>query len=45
MGTGGFKMKVAYPTIFTEDEKNILIEVPDLGIFTEAMKKEREKAH
>ena len=27
MGTGGFKMKVAYPTIFTEDEKNILLKL------------------
>lgn len=29
-------MKVAYPTIFTDVGKNILIEVPDLGILTEA---------
>lgn len=29
-------MKVAYPTIFTETETNILIEIPDLGILTEA---------
>lgn len=29
-------MKIAYPTIFTEVETNILIEVPDLGILTEA---------
>lgn len=29
-------MKVAYPVIFTEVDTNILIEVPDLGIFTEA---------
>ena len=36
MGIGGIKMKVAYPTIFTETETNILIEIPDLGIFTES---------
>ena len=29
-------MKIAYPVIFTEVDTNILIEVPDLGIFTEA---------
>ncbi len=29
-------MKVAYPTIFTETDTNILIEIPDLGIFTES---------
>ena len=29
-------MKVTYPVIFTEVETNILIEVPDLGILTEA---------
>ena len=29
-------MKVAYPVIFTDADTNILIEVPDLGIFTEA---------
>ena len=29
-------MKVAYPTIFTETDTNILIEIPDLGILTEA---------
>lgn len=29
-------MKVTYPVIFTEVESNILIEVPDLGILTEA---------
>lgn len=29
-------MKVAYPTIFTDVENNILIEVPDLGILTES---------
>ena len=36
MGIGGIKMKVAYPTIFTETDTNILIEIPDLGILTEA---------
>ena len=29
-------MKVTYPVIFTEVDTNILIEVPDLGILTEA---------
>ncbi len=29
-------MKVAYPTIFTETDNNILIEIPDLGILTES---------
>lgn len=29
-------MKVTYPVIFTDVETNILIEVPDLGILTEA---------
>ncbi len=29
-------MKIAYPTIFTEVDDNILIEVPDLSILTEA---------
>ena len=29
-------MKVAYPTIFTETDTNILIEIPDLGILTES---------
>lgn len=29
-------MKVAYPVIFTDVGTNILIEVPDLGILTEA---------
>jgi hypothetical protein len=36
MGIGGIKMKVAYPTIFTETDNNILIEIPDLGILTES---------
>lgn len=29
-------MRVTYPVIFTDVETNILIEVPDLGIMTEA---------
>lgn len=29
-------MKVTYPVIFTEVDTNILVEVPDLGILTEA---------
>ena len=29
-------MRVAYPVIFTDVDTNILIEVPDLGILTEA---------
>ena len=29
-------MKVAYPVIFTDMDTNILIEVPDLGILTDA---------
>ena len=29
-------MQVTYPVIFTEVDTNILIEVPDLQIFTEA---------
>lgn len=29
-------MRVTYPAIFTDVETNILIEVPDLGILTEA---------
>ena len=33
-------MKVTYPVIFTDVDTNILIEVPDLGILTEAMKME-----
>ncbi|HIY63493.1 MAG TPA: type II toxin-antitoxin system HicB family antitoxin [Candidatus Mediterraneibacter stercoripullorum] len=37
-------MKVAYPVIFTEIETNILIEVPDLGILTEANEEGKEKA-
>ena len=37
-------MKVTYPVIFTEVETNILIEVPDLGILTEANEEGKEKA-
>lgn len=29
-------MKIAYPVIFTDVGTNILIEIPDLGILTEA---------
>lgn len=36
-------MKVTYPVIFTEVETNILIEVPDLGILTEANEEGRMK--
>lgn len=36
-------MKVAYPVIFTEVDTNILIEVPDLGIFTEANEEGKTK--
>lgn len=36
-------MKVAYPVIFTDVGTNILIEVPDLGIFTEANEEGQEK--
>lgn len=36
-------MKIAYPVIFTEVETNILIEVPDLQIFTEANEEGKEK--
>ena len=34
-------MKVAYPVIFTETKDNILIEVPDLKIYTDQHKVER----
>jgi hypothetical protein len=37
------EMKVAYPTIFTDVGKNILIEVPDLGILTEANEEGKRK--
>ena len=36
-------MKVTYPVIFTEVDTNILIEVPDLQIFTEANDEEKPK--
>lgn len=36
-------MKVAYPVIFTEVDTNILIEVPDLGILTEANEEGKAK--
>ena len=37
-------MKVTYPVIFTDVETNILIEVPDLGILTEANEEGAVKA-
>lgn len=37
-------MKVAYPVIFTDVDTNILIEVPDLGILTEANEEGAAKA-
>ncbi len=36
-------MKVTYPVIFTEVETNILIEVPDLGILSEANEEGKKK--
>ena len=36
-------MKVAYPVIFTEVETNILIEVPDLKLYTEANEEGAQK--
>lgn len=36
-------MKVTYPVIFTEIDTNILIEVPDLGILTEANEEGKNK--
>lgn len=39
----GDDMKVAYPVIFTYVDTNILIEVPDLGILTEANEEGQEK--
>lgn len=36
-------MKVAYPVILTEVDTNILIEVPDLGILTEANEEGKQK--
>ena len=37
-------MKVTYPVIFTDIKTNILIEVPDLNILTEANVEGKEKA-
>ena len=37
-------MKVTYPVIFTEVDTNILIEVPDLGILTQANDEKKKKA-
>lgn len=37
-------MKVTYPVIFTDVENNILIEVPDLNILTEANDEGKEKS-
>ena len=36
-------MKMIYPVIFTEVDTNILIEVPDLGILTEANEEGKTK--
>lgn len=36
-------MKAAYPVIFTDVDTNILVEVPDLGILTEANEEGKEK--
>ena len=36
-------MKVTYPVIFTDVDTNILIEVPDLGIVTEANEDGKQK--
>ena len=36
-------MKITYPVIFTEVDTNILIEVPDLGILTEANSEDEPK--
>ena len=36
-------MKVTYPVIFTEVDTNILIEVPDLGILSEANEEGKAK--
>lgn len=37
-------MKITYPVIFTDVETNILIEVPDLGILSEANEEGTAKA-
>ena len=36
-------MKAVYPVIFTDVDTNILIEVPDLGILTEANEEGKKK--
>lgn len=36
-------MRVAYPVIFTEVENNVLIEIPDLKILTEACDDKKKK--
>ncbi|MBR4027599.1 MAG: HicB family protein [Lachnospiraceae bacterium] len=36
-------MRITYPVIFTEVDTNILIEVPDLGILTEANDETNQK--
>ena len=36
-------MKAAYPVIFTDVDTNILVEVPDLGILTEANEEGKAK--
>lgn len=38
------QMKLIYPVIFTETRKNILFEVPDLGIVSEANGENKKKA-
>lgn len=37
-------MKVTYPVIFTDVNTNILVEVPDLGILTEANEEGKRKS-
>ena len=37
-------MKVVYPVIFTETDTNILIEVPDLAVLTEANQEGKKKS-
>lgn len=36
-------MKVTYPVLFTEVDTNILIEIPDLGIYSEANEEGKPK--
>ena len=38
-------MKAVYPVIFTDVDTNILIEVPDLGILTEANEEGKKKGN